>query len=554
MTKRIIAAFLALLNGLAVQAQKQAELFATGVISNGSVFGLTITPDGNTAYFVNSFGGRQKLQVMESKKTNGVWRKPTPAFFSDLRFREIDPFVAPDGNSILYNTRKKQQKDASDDSDLDIWMVKRVNGKWDKPFPLTEINSDENETYATMAANGNIYFGLSSETKGYGGNDIYVSRLVNGKYEKPSNLGYPINSTMNEGNCFVAPDESYIIFSSDAKASSFGQSDLYISFNNCGTWSIPINLGHDINSDQNDFCPAIFSSNKLIFARSQKIGDALIENIYSIGIDIPLLKAMATLHPTPVFNQVFQAGDVYGITFSHDGKHAYTTRSNAERSVCEVYRFDVGSDGSFSNATRMDTWQLTSNVANPVVSHDGSFALLRISSGKGNPDIYISAHRDGVWMTPEPIAGDVNTEQDEYYPELTSDNKLYYSRSGDVYTADFIAPGWGNAKPVRELNTELSESNIAVSRDGKWLVFLSNRTGSYGSYDLFISKKTETGWSKPLNLGPNINTNAMEYQPRFSLDDKTLYFTRSVFSDGKRQGKEEVLKIEIAELLEKLGR
>jgi hypothetical protein len=41
----------------------------------------------------------------------------------------------------------------------------------------------------------------------------------------------------------------------------------------------------------------------------------------------------------------------------------------------------------------------------------------------------------------------------------------------------------------------------------------------------------------------------MEYQPRFSLDNKTLYFTRSVFADGKRQGKDQVLKVEIDEVL-----
>jgi hypothetical protein len=42
----------------------------------------------------------------------------------------------------------------------------------------------------------------------------------------------------------------------------------------------------------------------------------------------------------------------------------------------------------------------------------------------------------------------------------------------------------------------------------------------------------------------------MEYQPRFSLDNKTLYFTRSVFLDGKRQGRDEVLKVEIDEVLD----
>lgn len=542
----VIAASLMLLNGT-LHAQNQPEIFAKEMISNGKVFGLSITPDGNKVYFVNSSGGRKTLRIMESEKINGKWQQPKPAFFSDPKFREIDPFVSPDGNTILYNTRKSLAKNTSDDKDLDIWMVKRSNGEWGKPFPMDEINTNENETYATIAKNGNIYFGLRSEENGYGGNDIYVSRLVNGKYQKPVNLGYPINTKGDEGNSFIAPDESYMIFSSDNN-SGFGQSDLYISFNENGRWSVPVNLGSEINSEQNDFCPVIFNNDTLIFARSQKTGDELVENIYTVKINIPFYKTLAALEPTQVLDNIFPDGDVYGITFSPDGKFAYTTRSSVDRSVCEVYHLEMDAAGNFINPIKMDVWQITPNVSNPVISYDGTFALLRIS-GKNNPDIYLSKNINGSWTTPELIKGNVNTDKDEYFPELTSTNQLYYSSSGDIYVADFKDMTWINAQPVTEFNTDVSESNAAISRDGKWLIFLSNRTGVYGSYDLFISRKTENGWGKPINLGPRINTNAMEYQPRFSPDNKTLYFTRSLFIDGKRQGKDEIFKVNIEELL-----
>lgn len=533
------------------QLNSEVKLFAPNIISNDKVFGLTISPDGNTAYFVNSFGGRKKLQLMQSEKANGKWQVPKPAFFSDQKFREIDPIVSPDGNSILYNSRKSLQKNATDDKDLDIWMVKRNSGKWGKPFPLDEINSDENETYATIAANGNIYFGLRSDKKGYGGNDIYVSRLVNGKHQRPENLGYPINTKSDEGNSFIAPDESYMIFSSDINTSGFGQSDLYISFNQNGKWSVPVNLGAVINSVQNDFCPTIFNNDTLIFSRSQKVGDDMVENIYTAKINIPFLKTLMVIQPTPVFDKIFPDGDVYGISFSPDGKYAYTTRSSADRSVCEIYRIEIGVGGSFINPEKMDIWQITPNVSNPVISHDGTFALLRISEPGKNPDLYISKKdTQGHWQKPVLLPESINTEIDQYYPELTAENHLYYSSNGDVFYAEYKNGQWQNPVPVNEFNTkDFSESNIAVSRDGKWLVFLSNRTGIYGAYDLFLSKKTENGWSKPVNLGSKINTNAMEYQPRFSLDNKTLYFTRSVFTDGKRQGKDEVLKVEIGEVL-----
>ncbi|WP_281233760.1 hypothetical protein [Flavobacterium gelatinilyticum] len=551
--KNLLLCILSFNSIVKAQINSEIKLFSPEVISNGNVFGLTISPDGSKTYFVNSFGGRKKLQIMQSEKVNGKWQTPKPAFFSDQKFREIDPFISPDGNTILYNSRKSPQKNASDDKDLDIWMVRRSKGKWGKPFALGEINSNDNETYATMTANGNIYFGLRSDQKGYGGNDIYVSRFVKGKYQKPVNLGYPINTKNDQGNSYISPDENYMIFSSDGQTSGFGQSDLYISFNLNGKWTLPLNLGDGINSEQNDFCPVVFNHDTLLFARSEKTGDHLTENIYTGTINIPFLRALATTQPISALHNTIPEGDAYGITFSPEGKYAYTTKSSADRSVCEIYRLENGSDYHFLNPEKMDIWQLTPNVSNPVISHDGTFALLRISETGKDPDLYISRKDvQGNWQKPVPLPENINTSVDQYYPELTAENHLYYSSNGDVFYSEFRNGQWQDPSPVKELNTSnFSESNLAVSRDGKWLVFLSNRTGVYGAYDLYLCKKTSEKWSEPVNLGPGINTNAMEYQPRFSLDNKKLYFTRSVFTDGKRQGKDQVMEVEISDLLSK---
>ena len=165
-------------NLLAAQINTEVKLFEPQTISNGQSFGLTMSPDGNTAYFVNSFGGRQRLELMQSEKKNGKWTTPKPAFFSEKGIREIDPFVSPDGNTILYNSRRSN--DNQKEKDLDVWMLKKQNGKWDKPFLVNAINTQEQETYATMSANGNIYFGVT-KPGGYGGGDIYISKLEIGK-------------------------------------------------------------------------------------------------------------------------------------------------------------------------------------------------------------------------------------------------------------------------------------------------------------------------------------------------------------------------------------
>lgn len=536
---------------LSAQIHTEVEPFQPQILSNGQSFGLTLSPDGNMAYFVNSFGGRQQLEIMQSEKRNGKWAVPKPAFFSQKGIREIDPFISPDGNTILYNSRRSTT-DAKE-KDLDVWMLKKLNGKWGKPFPITTINTSEQETYATMSAKGNIYFGVTKDG-GYGGGDIYVSKFEDGKYQTPKNVGFPINTDKDEGNCFIAPDESYMIFSANGYTSNFGGFDLYISFNQNGKWTIPINLGSRINTVDNDFCPFVAQGDILYFSRSKKEGEKMIENIYFTALNIPVLKAMANQQSTTVLENVFPDGEAYGITFSPDGKTAYTTLSNETRSICEVYSLQRNADGTFSNPQKMSEWNITANVSNPVISYDGSFALLRISRVGKNPDLYIS-NRDsnGNWQKPVPLPEHINTEIDQYYPELTVENHLYYSSNGDVYFSEYKNGNWQEPKPVRELNTTFSESNIAVSRDGKFLVFLSDRSGGYGSYDLFICKKVNDTWGEPINLGAKINTNIMEYQPRFSVDNSELYFTRSIFKDGKRQGKDVVQKVSIADLLKRLS-
>jgi hypothetical protein len=62
-----------------------------------------LSPDGKEVYFTAAFGGRDSLQIYYSKKVKGIWQKPQPAPFSNRKFKQIDPFVSPEGNTILFN-------------------------------------------------------------------------------------------------------------------------------------------------------------------------------------------------------------------------------------------------------------------------------------------------------------------------------------------------------------------------------------------------------------------------------------------------------------------
>src|SRR5882724_5958976 len=111
----------------------------------------------------------------------------------------------------------------------------KVGENWSVPEPLTAVNSETNEWFPTVSKNGNLYFG-SEWPGGKGRCDLYCSRLVDGKYGTPENLGDLINSAASEVEPFIAPDESYLIFAALGLPDSNGIYDLYISFRRDGAW------------------------------------------------------------------------------------------------------------------------------------------------------------------------------------------------------------------------------------------------------------------------------------------------------------------------------
>jgi len=265
----------------------QPYLFEPALISKGGVFGLTISPDSQTALWVQSNGRRDTLVIMESSRRNGKWIAPVTASFSTTtaNWKDIDPMFSPDGKLVLFQSTRpvpgKPQREG-----FDIWAVRREKEGWSEPFHLgNTINSDASESYASIANNGNIYFMKENENN-IGKSDIYVAEYSNGDYLLPVNLGPPVNTTDRESNPFISPEEDYLLyFSTDS--TGFGEVDLYISIRKNGKWTKGKNLGKPINSVLAEFCPFYHTQEKrLYFSRQEKLADRMLENLYYIDLDI----------------------------------------------------------------------------------------------------------------------------------------------------------------------------------------------------------------------------------------------------------------------------
>jgi OOP family OmpA-OmpF porin len=145
----------------------------------------------------------------------------------------------------------------------------------------------------------------------------------------------------------------------------------------------------------------------------------------------------------------------------------------------------------------------------------------------GMGDIYFARLEPSHgWSEPERLAcapAGPNSPLDEQGPSrvaVEGKELLYFSRSstapavaGDIFVSEKLAGGYGPAVPVAELNdAAANDLQPNVRKDGREVVFSSNRSGTLGGQDVWVATRERVGdpWSAPVNLGDAVNTGASE--------------------------------------------
>ncbi len=129
---------------------------------------------------------------------------------------------------------------------------------------------------------------------------------------------------------------------------------------------------------------------------------------------------------------------------------------------------------------------------------------------------------------------EINAFALQYLPAITIDNAtmIYTKRDfvngdEDIVVSYLVDGKWSQAVSVSsKINTALNEGACTISADGNTMIFTScDKRDSFGSCDLYISRKRAKSWSTPKNLGKPVNTHYWESQPSLSADGSTLYFS-----------------------------
>jgi hypothetical protein len=182
----------------------------------------------------------------------------------------------------------------------------------------------------------------------------------------------------------------------------------------------------------------------------------------------------------------------------------------------------------------------------PCISPDGKkfyFLSTRPDPSKnekeGDQDIWAMDRLDGGWSQPTNLGGPVNTDQAEYFPSVTRDGTIYFTRAEKDGRTSFIHRArWRDGRFLEpeklpaQVNSGTSQFNAFIAPDESYIIVpVFGRKDSLGGTDYYIVfRGADDTWSEPVNLGPKINTaGGIEFSPYVSPDGKYFFFMSSRF-------------------------
>lgn len=225
------------------------------------------------------------------------------------------------------------------------------------------------------------------------------------------------------------------------------------------------------------------------------------------------------------------------VTFSADGKQAFVSQYKDDFTKQEIF-YSEKIDQEWAQPSAV-TFSSDHSDRSPVFSADANrlyFASSRPLPGESQAGDFnlwvVDRLKSGAWSAPKPVE-ELNSDEHDYQPFLTRDNTVYFSskRDGnqDLFRSKLQRDGkFSDPEKLSEpVNSENDEMSCCVDAEQTFIIVCSTAQvkGSFGNDDLFVSFVTNDGWTKPINLGGQVNSFANEYAPVLSTDGKYLYFS-----------------------------
>jgi outer membrane protein OmpA-like peptidoglycan-associated protein len=209
--------------------------------------------------------------LYQSRKIEGEWQEASPLTELNTPGNEAAHCLSPDGNTLVFTSCDRRDAYGS----CDLYESHFINGKWTEPAIMgKEINTRFWDSQPSITSDGQVLYFSSKRPGGYGAKDIWFSvKDENGRWTKARNAGAVINTKGNEESPFIHPDNFTLYFMSDGHP-GMGNSDLFVAYFDGDQWQKPRNLGYPINSEAEEGAIRVAADGKTAFFSTDRFSGA----------------------------------------------------------------------------------------------------------------------------------------------------------------------------------------------------------------------------------------------------------------------------------------